>query len=82
MCYVRFGAYSNHMHIQIIVKKLVEKIERKKKKKEKKTQQHRLDTNVGIRGFKAGLLARSQFASGPASSIKVFRGCSWSQSKF
>jgi type IV secretory pathway VirB3-like protein len=32
MCYIRFGAYPNHMHIQIIVKKLVEK---RKKQKEK-----------------------------------------------
>jgi hypothetical protein len=32
--------------------------------KEKKTQQHKLGTNVRVRGFNAGLLARSQFASG------------------
>jgi hypothetical protein len=37
MCYTRFGAYPNHMHITIIVKKnLLEKEE-----KEQKTQQHR-----------------------------------------
>jgi hypothetical protein len=34
------------------------------KKTEKKTQQHRLGTNVRVHGFNAGLLARSQFASG------------------
>jgi hypothetical protein len=30
----------------------------------RKTQQHRLGTNVRVHGFNAGLLARSQFASG------------------
>jgi hypothetical protein len=33
-------------------------------KQKRKTQQHRLGTNVRVRGFNAGLLARSQFASG------------------
>jgi hypothetical protein len=37
---------------------------KKEKKQKRKTQQHRLGTNVRVRGFKAGLLARSQFASG------------------
>jgi hypothetical protein len=41
MCYIRFGDYPNHKHIQIIVKKLVGKTrnggEKKKKKTEKKT---------------------------------------------
>jgi hypothetical protein len=33
MCYIRFGAYPNHMHIQIIVKKqLVGKEEKEKTK--------------------------------------------------
>jgi hypothetical protein len=44
MCYIRFGAYPNHMHIQIIVKKQLvgKKKERKKKEKQKrKPQQHR-----------------------------------------
>jgi hypothetical protein len=52
--------------MQIIVKKqLVGKKERKEKEKRKKeTQQHGLGTNVRVHGFKAGLLARSQFASG------------------
>jgi hypothetical protein len=54
------------MNITIIVKKqLVEKI----RKEKRKTQQHRLGTNVRVRGFNAGLLARSQFASG--------RSCDW-----
>jgi hypothetical protein len=60
MCFIRFGAYPNHMHIQIIVKK--KKLEREKKKE--KTQQLRLGTNFRVREFNAGLLARSQFASG------------------
>jgi hypothetical protein len=46
-------------------KQLVEKNEREEKEKQKrKTQQHRLVTNVRVPGFKAGLLARSQFAFG------------------
>jgi hypothetical protein len=53
MCYTRFGAYPNHMHITIIVKKWLVK----KKKKYK-------GANVRARRFNAGLLARSQFASG------------------
>jgi hypothetical protein len=50
------------MHIQIIVKRV-------EKKKKRKTQQHRLGTNVWALGFNAGLLARSQFASG--------KSCDW-----
>jgi hypothetical protein len=53
-------------------KKLVGKKERNKKEKEKtqrrKPQHHRLGTNVRVRGFKAGLLARSQSACGSATS--------------
>jgi hypothetical protein len=47
-------------------KKLVKKGKKEKimKKQKRKTQQHRLKTNVRVRGFNAGLLARSQFASG------------------
>jgi hypothetical protein len=56
MCYTQFGAYPNYIHIQII--------EKKKKKKQKRKKQHILGTNVRVREFKAGLLARSQFASG------------------
>jgi hypothetical protein len=40
-------------------KQLVEKIKQKRK-----TQQHRLGTNVRVSGFNAGLVTRSQFASG------------------
>jgi hypothetical protein len=58
MCHIRFCAYPNLLHIQIIVKKT------KKENTEKKKQQYRLGTNVWVRGFNAGLLARSQFASG------------------
>jgi hypothetical protein len=63
MCYKRFGAYPNHMHIQIIVKKQLFGKKIKKKRRERK-QQHRLGTTAGVRGFNAGLLTRSQFASG------------------
>jgi hypothetical protein len=36
MFYIRFGAYPNHMHIQIIVKNnFLEKIKEKKKKQKK-----------------------------------------------
>jgi hypothetical protein len=38
MCYTRLGAYPNHMHITIIVKKLVKKREKENKRK---AQQHR-----------------------------------------
>jgi hypothetical protein len=60
-----FGAYPNHMHITIIVKKqLVEKKkEQMKKKKQKKNTMAQIGTNVRVCGFNTGLLARSQFAS-------------------
>jgi hypothetical protein len=54
------------MHITIIVKNKITcggKKERKKKQK-RKIQQQRVGTNVRVRGFNAGLLARSQFAFG------------------
>jgi hypothetical protein len=54
MCYTQFGAYPNHMHITIIVKIV--------KKKENKNTTAQIGTNVRVCG--AGLLARSQFASG------------------
>jgi hypothetical protein len=57
------------MHITIFVKNSLLKNKEKKKRNERKTQQHRLGTNVRVRGFNAGLLARSQFASG--------RSCDW-----
>jgi hypothetical protein len=49
----------SYAHTNNRKKNLLEKKERKKRK----TQQHRLGTNVRVRGFKAGLLARSQSAS-------------------
>jgi hypothetical protein len=53
------------MHIKIIVKKnLLGKREMKKRKKRKEKQQHRLGTNVRVCGLNAGLLIRSQLASG------------------
>jgi hypothetical protein len=69
MCYTRFGAYPNRMHITIlvIVKKTCwkkRKVKTREKKQKRKSQQHRLETNVRIRAFNVGLLARSQFASG------------------
>jgi hypothetical protein len=45
------------MHIQIIVKKKLVGEKRKGK-------QETLESNVRVRGFNAGLLTRSQFASG------------------
>jgi hypothetical protein len=56
MCYTRFGAYPNNMHITIIVKK--------NKTKQKKNPTARIGNNVRARGSNARLLVRSQFASG------------------
>jgi hypothetical protein len=43
----------------------------------RKIQQHRLGTNIRVRGFEAGLLARSQFASeGPATG-QLDQGFPW-----
>jgi hypothetical protein len=56
------------MHITIIVKnnllKKKGKRQRKNKVKQKKNATAQIGTNVRARGFNAGLLARSQFASG------------------
>jgi hypothetical protein len=42
-------------------------MKKKKRKNRKKNQHHRLKTNVRVRRFNAGLLARSQFhPEGPA----------------
>jgi hypothetical protein len=41
MCYTRFGAYPNHMHIQIIVKNNLLKKKGKKSRQEKTTTQIR-----------------------------------------
>jgi hypothetical protein len=53
------------MHIEIIVKKKL--VEEKKKEKIRKTLKKnttaQIGTNVRVRRFNAGLLARSQFAS-------------------
>jgi hypothetical protein len=67
MGYIRFGAYPNHMHIQIIVEEsnlLKKRKTGKREEQKRKTQQHKLGTNVRVRRFNAGLLARSQFAFG------------------
>jgi hypothetical protein len=60
----RFGAYPNHKHITIIVKKktCLKRKEKTEKRKENTTTQ--IGTIVMARGCNAGLLARSQFASG------------------
>jgi hypothetical protein len=47
---------------------------KKKKSKQKKNITAQTGTNVRARVFNAGLLASSQFASGPANSIKIFLG--------
>jgi hypothetical protein len=51
-CVIQFGAYPNHKHIKVNVKKTFG---------EKATAQ--IGTNVRARVFNVGLLARSQFAS-------------------
>jgi hypothetical protein len=50
------------MHIIIVKKQLVG--EKKEKENEKKKATAQIGTNVRVRVFNAGLLARSQFASG------------------
>jgi hypothetical protein len=50
----------NNCKLHIIVKNNL----LKKRKNRKETQQHRVGTNVRVRGFNAGLMARSQFAFG------------------
>jgi hypothetical protein len=60
-------------------KQLVGKKEKGKRKENRKgkTQQHRLRTNVRVRGFNAGLLARSQLHSeGPATG-QLDQGFPW-----
>jgi hypothetical protein len=52
------------MHITIIVKNVKKNEEEKNKIKPKKDPTEQIGTNVRARGFNAGLLARSQFASG------------------
>jgi hypothetical protein len=59
MCYTLFGAYPNHMHIAIIVKKkLVKKRKKKEKRKQKKNTTAQTWTIVRARLFNAGLLAK------------------------
>jgi hypothetical protein len=57
LCLSKSYAHTNNC------KQLVEKEKERRGKNKRKTQQHRLETNVRVRGFNAGLLARSQFAS-------------------
>jgi hypothetical protein len=64
MCFILFGAYPNHMQIQIIVNNNLREKGIKKRKTEKRNTAARIRTNVRVRRFNAGLLARSQFASG------------------
>jgi hypothetical protein len=59
-CYTQFGAYPNHTHIKIVVKNNF--WEKKIRKGKKATAQ--IGTNVRACIYNAGLLARSQFASG------------------
>jgi hypothetical protein len=77
MSYTRFGAYANHVHITILRNNLLRirnNLLRKRRKKEKHTTLQ-IGTNVRAHGFNAGLLTRSQFASG--------RSCDWpTQSRF
>jgi hypothetical protein len=55
-CYTWFGAYPNHMQITFLYKQLVNVFKEKKKPQ--------IGTSVRARVFNAGLLVRSQFASG------------------
>jgi hypothetical protein len=69
MCYTWFGAYPDHMHIIIIIiiivkNNLLKKGNERKRKIQKKNTTAQIGTKVRARGFNAGLLARSQFASG------------------
>jgi hypothetical protein len=69
-CYIWFGAYPNYIHIQMFVKATYVF-----KEKEKRKEKHQIGTNVRARVFNAGLLPRSQFASGLS--------CNWpTQSRF
>jgi hypothetical protein len=61
-CYTRFGAYPNYTHIQIIVKNNL--LGKKLRKNRKENTAAQIGLNVMVSGFNAGLLARSQFASG------------------
>jgi hypothetical protein len=61
--FIPFGAYPNHMHITIIVKKQLVRKKKENKTKQKKKTTAQIGTNVRARGFNAGVLARSQFAS-------------------
>jgi hypothetical protein len=61
----------------------VKKKKKERKRPEKKNTTVQIGTNVRVRGFYAGLLARSQLhLEGPVTGqLKVFRGFPWSQSK-
>jgi hypothetical protein len=48
MCYIRFGAYPNHIHIHIIEKKNLLKKERKKKKGGKNRKEKHNSTDYGL----------------------------------
>jgi hypothetical protein len=60
--YTWFCAHPNHTHIKTFVKKKATWGKTRKRKKKKATAQ--IGSNVRVRIFNAGLLARSQFASG------------------
>jgi hypothetical protein len=47
MCYKRFGAYPNRIHITIIVKKNL--LKKEKEKKERKNTTAKIRTNVSLR---------------------------------
>jgi hypothetical protein len=64
MCYTRFDAYSNHMHITMIVKNNLLKNKENRNKIKQKNTAAQIETSVRARGFNAGLLARSHFQSG------------------
>jgi hypothetical protein len=57
-CLSKSYAHTNNYKKQLVGKK------EKNKKTKRNPQRRRLGTNVRVRGFNVGLLARSQFASG------------------